>query len=537
MTFSHVDLPHGFRVLVIEDHPSTRRLLRNHLLKIPEIKLEVLNNGGKLLKSSDPINADLVLLGMELENSYWGVDLIRQLVRLKKLPPWTKVFFITNQTFDVATNLPFMPLACEIFPKPINLTILSERIITLKPINQYYRKTLGKFDEMSQDQMLDVLKHTPAELKGTRFTDDIKLIRIHVLLRLKRPGLAMDVADTLESPELRIQRQLHYSLFFGDANRFEQAVSASRHKGLLKKKSTLYTVLHHVIDKQLDKALEQLQRFPEHTLTPPEIALKAQLLLYQNGLWPAIDYLKQKMRVTLENHYVRSALTVYQMCIYQLAIFSNKTEGTSFSAILQDVEQLQKEYSLYRGSDDYASYLPFLTLSLQASGGNAKRVKEELVSAADDVKLKSASLDFIKLLVLAFVYAEVGEKALFEKVLINIIEVLADTEVSSEFIQNIQLFDEFMQRYFDLRSRCSMLNKWGVALFEKGHTAAALRLFYRAFKLDNSNSVTALNLYSALKNTQLDQYWELHTHALASDIGNMPLNDKQAANFRIIHAS
>ena len=134
------------KVVVIEDHPSTLRLLRNHLLSAHAVAVETHKNGGKLLQSEGMVEVDLLILGMELENSYCGVDLVRQLSRLDKLPAWTKVFFITNQTFEVASNLPLLPLSCELFPKPINLHLLSQRIEALKPLNEYCRGVLGKLN-------------------------------------------------------------------------------------------------------------------------------------------------------------------------------------------------------------------------------------------------------------------------------------------------------------------------------------------------------------------------------------------------------
>ena len=519
------------RISVVEDNANTRTLIKNHLVANKFGTVNCYKNGAPLLKQNEIIDTDVIIIGMELENSYAGSDLIRHLARLKKLHPWTKVIFVTNQSERVRSDLPLLGQKCDVIDKPINFKQLSRVIAASKKICDAGKNTFSKLDESTDQALVSLVKTLPQKVKNEETLDSVRLLQSKLLLKLNRPKLIFTMLDNIKDAPLRHLAQMHYFLYFGQLNELRSVLQSTKELGILETKRNNFFLFQNVIDREYKLALDTISQKKESELLPPEVSLKATLIALVNGVQPAIKYLQKKRNVSLENHYYRSAITINIMflCCFQLVI--KRDPEVSPKEALELIKQNTLERSLNHAGNDFKSFVPFITLACKVVNNEYQRNLPALYVLVDDLVSNTVNMEPTKRILLFIIFSHVEDVDKAFEQLSHIAKLLTDVEVSSELIVNYLTYDLFVNSKFEADMQATMLNKLGKSLFEQRFPAAALRLFYRSFKTAPESVINTLNLLSTLVSTQLSQYMDTNIGMLLQDLEGKSLDDKHTQTF------
>ena len=515
------------RINVVEDNPNTRALIKNHLVAIKAGIVTCYTNGSALLKRNEVVNADIIIIGMELENSYAGSDLIRHLARLKKLHQWVKVIFITNLSDRVRADLPLLGQKCDVIEKPIHLKLLSQSILACQNVCHAGKETFSQLNEVTDQTLISRVKALPNNVRLSESFDSVKLIQSKLLMKLNRPTLIFSMVDKIKDPELRYLAKMHYYFYFGQLNDLDQSIDTCKQLSILQTKRNNFGLLQNVIARDYQSAREKISEKKEPELHPPEVLLKSTLIALTEGLTPALDYLHNKRNVSLENHYYRSAVTIsiVYLCFMQLVLRRDKQVNDK--EVLALLHENCKERSLKHAGNDFDSFIPFILLAVKVINNE---YQENLASAylqLDELTESTVNIEPTKRILMFIIYVHLKDNNRAFQQLILISQLLADVEVSPEMIVNYLAYDLFIESRLNKEERASMLNKLGKHMFEHRYPAVALRLFYRAFKTSPDSASNMLNLLSALITTKLHHYIDTNVDELFAHLEQKELSKKQ----------
>lgn len=514
-------------ITVIEDNANTRTLIKNHLVAKRVGQITCYSNGAPLLIQTGIVNADIIIIGMELDNSYAGTDLIRHLARLKKLHPWTKVIFVTNQSRYVRADLPLLGQKCDVIDKPINIKLFDSVISSSIEISKIGKQTFLQLDETEDDALIKLVTELPKKSINPDTIDSIRLMQSKLLLKLRRPILIFKVLSSIQDQALKHLALMHYLFNFGQLKKLEEVLESAMEQGILKNKRNNLMLLQYVLNRDYSSALENLNKLKDAELLPPEIVVKATLLGLVKGLKEALDYLHNKRNVSLENHYYRSAITIGMMFLCFMQLVTKRDNDIDNEATYKLINELSREKSLNHPANDYKSFKPFILLACNVINGEFEGQKDKLYAQIDELIKETTNMEPIKRFILVIIYEYSGNIEAATDELQQIAMLMSDVEISPELILNYIVYDLFVETAFNNKQRAKILNKLGKSLFEKRFPAVALRLFYRSFKTAPEFTNNTLNLLSALTSTQLNNYLDTDITWLIKDLETMSLNNKQ----------
>ena len=516
----------ALRISVVEDNANTRTLIKNYLVARKLGKVSCYKNGTPLLKQNDVLDTDIIIIGMELENSYAGSDLIRHLARLKKLQLWTKVIFVTNQSEKVRSDLPLLGQKCDVIDKPIDFRYLSKIITDSKDICFSGRQVFEQLDQTSDITLVSLVKELRMKAKGKESLDSIKLMQSKLLLKLNRPKLIFSVLESISDTPLQHLSKMHYFFYFGQQQALQEVLASTRNQGILKTKRDNFYLFQNVINRDYQTALRNIEVKREADLHPPEIFVKALLIGLTKGLPAATRYLEKKRNVSLENHYYRSAITIIILfiCFLQLVTqYDTKINDTEIRAL---IEENLSEKSLNHPGNDFKSFVPFISLACRVVNKEFDDNPALLHVKLDELVNNTTNIEPTKRIVLFIIYMYIDEKELAFEQLRRIATLLTDVEISPEIIVNYLAYDLFIEQSFSSDNRALLLNRLGKTLFEQRFPAAALRLFYRSFKTAPDSTSNTLNLLSSLVTCHLDTYLDVNVNMLISNLDRKNLDKK-----------
>jgi len=517
------------RIKVVEDNSNTRALIRNHLVAIKAGAVSCYTNGSALLKRNEMVNADIIIIGMELENSYAGSDLIRHLARLKKLHQWVKVIFVTNATEKVRADLPLLGQKCDVIQKPISLKELSQSILACQQVCHIGKETFLQLNEVTDKKLISLVKKLPSRVKFAETSDSVKLIQCKLLMKLSRPTLIFSIIEKINDPELKHLVQMHYFFYFGQLAHLQQTIESTRKLNILKTKRDNFYLLQSVIERDYPTAKSTICEKKESDLHPPEVLLKSTLISLTEGFNPALDYLLKKRRVTLENHYFRSSVTVSILYLCFMQLLHKRDKHVKDKEVLALLHENCKEKSLKHAGNDFDSFVPFLRLAVDVINDEYRDNLAAAYLQLDELLENTINLEPTKRILMFIICVHLGDEHGAFQQMTAICALLADVEVSPEMIVNYLAYDLFIESRLGNEARASMLNRLGKHMFENRYPAVALRLFYRAYKTSPDSISNVLNLLSALITTKLQHYIDTGTTELFEQLQSKTLSNKQQA--------
>jgi CheY-like chemotaxis protein len=124
-------------VLYVEDHPTNVHLMQAIFKRLPQLSLVVAVDGASALRIAETLRPCLLLLDLRLPDCH-GRELLAELRGREGYAEIPAVAVTAEPAFDVE-GTSFL----EVWPKPIDLNFVLERLDSLAPVHAAYAGAQG----------------------------------------------------------------------------------------------------------------------------------------------------------------------------------------------------------------------------------------------------------------------------------------------------------------------------------------------------------------------------------------------------------
>ncbi|MFC3093982.1 response regulator [Alteromonas sediminis] len=517
------------KAIVVESNTDTRALVRRLLIDLEVNDITCYANGSALLKRTDVVNADIIIMATELENNYAGIDLIRHLARLKKLHQWAKVIFIAHEPTRIRTDFPLLGQKCDLIDKRFAVEQLTRSIQTCRAVCLVGKRTFSQLNEETDIKLVKLVKNLPTSINIKDTADSVKLLQSKLLMKLRRPTLIFNIVDKIHDPTLRLMAQMHYYFYFGQHLPLQQTIKTAKNQKTLLSQQRYYYLLQCVMEKRYTSAYTNICELDESSLHPPEVLLKSTLIFLTEGFTPAVNYLQKKKIESPENHYYRSLITINILFLCFMQLLHKRDKHIEDNVVLSLFHESCQEKSLYDPGNDFDSFIPYFSLAIDVI---SNKYQDNLAAAhaqVNDLAEMTINIEPSKRILLFIICVHVGDADAAFSHMAALCAVLADVEISPEMAVNYLAYDLFIESHIGKEARAGMLSRLGKHMLENRYPAMALRLFYRAYRATPHSADNVLNLLSALIVTKLPYYMETSIAELFELLECAPLDNSQKA--------
>ncbi|MBT1065376.1 response regulator [Bowmanella sp. Y26] len=513
--------PAQLRVLIVEDNQSTRHLLRDMLIQLGVEQLEVVCNGPQLLKQHNVVHAELLLLGYDLGDLYTGTDLLRFLIRTRRISEETQTAFISNQKDAVLADLPYRTLPTPVLVKPLSKQTLETLIHDTCRLLRQIRPLQRLRRPPKPSNLLQSLMGLDLTLMEGPIRDTLITMQIQELTAAGYAHKAYSTADKLTNQQRLLEAQMNIAYLQGNLEELQLIADKVQHSGLLRRKLMWFKLRVLSAEAKDDEFINVLKDARESQLSPTEVMLKATVLYILKGYPCAGEYLKAKYEKLLQDSYIANVILLWAatLALINKVTHSEKLDGgndtkwyferlnlTNFS---QNLHRFGKKlYHIFNTPNFVPEHSP--------AGHPGEDVFEHIVNACSYLvngKTQDAS----------------EELYLADRM---IAEMQLSPERSCAGLLHKLLFKR-CQANSEQQAREYI--RWASS-YHHTHPYRSIKMYFNAYKAEINDPQYALALYLMLKKYRVNHYWGLDLSQLARDIGSLRLSSQQQESWRAYQA-
>ena len=282
----------SLKVALLEPSFDIRRPLANLITQCGQTEVVEYRSYEDLLDTSLK-HIELFFVNAELDPGMSGSDLVRFLTRMEKVSRCCKfVIFSQEPDFKLDTSIN-RETKVELLTIPTTEVVLRGIIHQAFEINEFVRPIIERANRLSPHAMVSQLQALPSG--STLIGDDIRKLKINVLLRASQPKLAYSVAESLNSEYLLFRELLHILRLVGDESNLVFTINKVRESGALHRTCFYYLAYRDMIHGNYAEALNEMNELCTDTFSPGECELYALLLAKTGRTDEALAFLDKKL--------------------------------------------------------------------------------------------------------------------------------------------------------------------------------------------------------------------------------------------------
>ena len=521
----HSDTDIKLNILLIESNLSSRSHLKRILKQSGCLNITIINNGAELISKPKLLDFDLLILDFDIDNCFTGTEFIRQLLTLKILQDHTRIIFITDQADKVSADLPFRYVTTDIIEKPVNHAKLTQKLQYFDASSKRLKLLLKQLSKANSIQKQNILQHAQFVGLDNQEKNELNLIKATNLLKCDLPGTALDTLKTISNAAIQASAQIALFNLCGNESKFKLTLLKMQSLNILSRKQILYKIKNAINKKELFQALKIFDSLDEFSFTTEEVELKALLILENHSIEEATDYLKQKLRTTLENQHYRNSLSLtWIKCLVLDRTLNHKADQEFNELFVLRCKKAWSEISQNQSPIDMSGYQNVIKLILNIC--LEPENKDQHLSKLT-ILIKQPQ-DCHKQFLLTCAHALLKQVKVLHNLYNKRLSLIGMMDLSAQEISfNYCMNKVFNDQFRDPKIKAALFNRWGIDKQNQGMSFQALSEFSQAHLLMPLNSVYLLNFLNTMQSLNINKYWQFSQKNLIKHAQTLELNSQQ----------
>lgn len=491
------------KIRVIDPSLDNRNMFRHVLGQIGQPDVLLQKDARELFNRDKPLPCDLVLLSANPSFGLSAPDIIRYLTRANLVPLWCKFVIVTSDPEYRLSAPIFRYLQTEILMLPVSFDQMRYLVFRTITSIKTFKPILSKLHVLSPNDLVKMVTSIDTKHKDPILDDELLVMKIQLLMKARKPELAIKLADKIRNPACRFREVAYVNMATGqDAAIKKLTKEAEQKKQFLFGRVYLQTYLS-VAERQYSDALMHFQNLPVSELRGNDADALALLMQQVVGLKTAMSYVDNKIKRAPHTSMDYNQLVATKTKMYFIALATGELDQQSEFDVYLQVQDLADHRIWQKGEFKYSVYAPFLELGIALHDG--KGVAEEYF---DLLYLQLQKMDVSQLNIMLYAANKLGRENVSLEIHERLELLLAKVEISPELISVLIVHDMVLKSSMQEDRLKYRLEYLGLTHWQAGRHYRALTRFKELISKFDQSPDTVQQMRRLIRESGLKKYWK-----------------------------